>query len=354
MEMSSVSASAPMTLPPFGLGEVFTRWQFAPAVTVAVVVFAVLYLWGAARVRRRHPARPWPLLRTIPFLLGLVVIVLATQSGVGTYDDTLFYDHMIQHLMLIMVAPPLLVIGQPVTLLLHASRNPLHTWTKKALRSGPIHWITWPGFGVAAYAVTIVGTHLTSFMNLVMENDTVHNLEHVLYLVVGYIYFLPLLGHEPIRWKVSYPLRLFLLFIAMPVDAFTGVVLGSYGTDPFPPMEPRNWGPSALSDIHDGGAVMWVGGAAIMFVMIMTVFFGWTRETRPSGGMGWLETARRANMAARVEETVPEAVASKDSHSSHESSIDEDEEHLAAYNAYLARINQGGHASGGPGGRPPG
>jgi hypothetical protein len=60
--------------------------------------------------------------------------------------------------------------------------------------------------------------------------------------------------------------------------------------------------------------------------------------------MGWLETARRANMAARVEETVPEAVASQNSRSSHESSIDEDEEHLAAYNAYLSRINQGGHA----------
>src|ERR1700744_1086477 len=125
----------------------------------------------------------------------------------------------------------------------------------------------------------------------------------------------------------------------MPVTTFTGVVLGSYATDPFPPMAPRNWGPSTLSDIHDGGAEMWVGGAAIMFVLIMTVFFGWTRETRPSGGMGWLETGRRANLAARVEEAVPEAVASKNSHPSHDASIDEDEEHLAAYNAYLSRIN---------------
>ena len=180
-----------------------------------------------------------------------------------------------------------------MTLLLHASRNPLHTGVKKLVRSRPVQWLTWPVFGVVAYAATIVGTHLTNFMNLVTEHDAVHEAEHVLYLVVGYLYFLPLIGKEPIRWKVSYPLRLFLLFIAMPVDAFTGVVLGSYQTDPFVPMDPRSWGPSAVNDLHEGGAVMWIGGAAIMFVMIMVTFFQWTRETRPSVSMGWLESARQ-------------------------------------------------------------
>src|ERR1700749_4183758 len=193
-------------LPPFSLAEVVTRWQFAPVITAFVAVAAALYLWGVLRVRRRHPARPWPLYRTALFLSGLAVVVIATQSGIGRYDDVLFWDHMVQHLLLLMVAPPLLVVGQPVTLLLHASRNPLHTWTKRVLRSAPIRAITWPAFGMMAYAATIVGTHLTSFMNLVMENDNVHNLEHVLYLVVGYLYFLPLVGKEPIGWKVSYPL----------------------------------------------------------------------------------------------------------------------------------------------------
>src|SRR6202167_2073358 len=269
-------------LPPFGFSEVVSRWQFAPVVTGFVVVAAGLYLWGVLRVRRRHPARPWPLARTGLFLGGLAVVVIATESGIGRYDDVLFSDHMVQHLMLLMIAPPLLVVGQPVTLLLHASRNPLHTGVKKLVRSRPVQWLTWPVFGVVAYCATIVGTHLTDFMNLVTEHDAVHEAEHVLYLVVGYLYFLPLIGKEPIRWKVSYPLRLFLLFIAMPVDAFTGVVLGSYETHPFVPMEPRSWGPSAVNDLHQGGAVMWIGGAAIMFVMIMVTFFQWTRETRPA------------------------------------------------------------------------
>jgi cytochrome c oxidase assembly factor CtaG len=332
-------------LPPFSWGEAATNWQFAPIVTAFTALAAAAYLWGALRVRRRHPRRSWPLSRTIPFLLGLLVINLATQSGIGTYDDTLFWDHMIQHLMLIMVAPPLLVVGQPVTLLLHASRNPLHTGVKKLVRSRPVQWLTWPVFGVLAYIATIVGTHLTGFMNLVTEHDAVHQAEHVLYLFVGYLYFLPLIGREPVRWKVSYPLRLFLLFIAMPVDAFTGVVLGSYQTDPFVPMDPRSWGPSAVNDLHEGGAVMWIGGAAIMFMLIMVTFFQWSRETRPSAGMGWLESARRTNMAERIAEANPRAAVGNQavdrgtSGTTRNGDVDEDEDQLAAYNDYLARIN---------------
>jgi putative copper resistance protein D len=333
-------------LPPFSWAEAVSRWQFAPVVTVVTAVLAGLYLWGVVRVARRHPQRPWPVLRTASFLLGLLVVVVATQSGIGTYDGTLFWVHMVQHLLLIMVAPPLLVLGQPVTLLMHASRNPLHTWVKRIVRSGPVAWLTWPPFAVAAYAATIVGTHLTSFMNLVESSQAVHAAEHVLYLVVGYLYFLPLLGREPIRWKVSYPLRLFLLFIAMPVDAFTGVVLGSESSFPFHPMEPRSWGPSPVDDVHTGGAVMWIGGAAIMFVAIMVTFFEWSRETSPSGGMGWLESARRATLAERIgadaanagENTA--AIAEARARASREpGNVDEDDEQLAAYNAYLARLN---------------
>ena len=149
-------------LPPFGWQAVFTQWQAAPVVTVSVVVLAGLYLWGVVRVARRHPARPWPAWRTGMFLGGLAVVVLALQSGIGTYDDVLFWDHMVQHLMLIMVAPPLLIFGQPITLLLHASRNPLHTWVKRVLRSRVASFLTWPVFGFAAYAAAIARAHLTA------------------------------------------------------------------------------------------------------------------------------------------------------------------------------------------------
>jgi putative copper resistance protein D len=97
-----------------------------------------------------------------------------------------------------------------------------------------------------------------------------------------------------------------------------------------------------VQDLHDGGAVMWIGGAAIMFVLIMSVFFAWSRERRPSAGLGWLETARRVNLAAVTSEGVPpggpgapgavpvirESV-----------DVDADDASLQAYNAYLARLN---------------
>ncbi len=346
-----------MELPPFSLAEVATRWQFAPVVTGFVVVVAGLYLWGVLRVRWRHPARPWPLWRTGLFLAGLAVVVIATESGIGAYDRVLFWDHMILHLLLIMVAPPLLVVGQPITLLLHASRNPLHTWAKKAVRSPVVAALTFPPFGAVLYLATIVGTHLTSFENLVLTNPAVRNAELALYLVAGYLYFLPLIGREPIRWRVSYPSRIFLLFIAMPVDAFTGLILGSESTNPFPALatlRPR-WAPSALNDVHTGGAVMWVGGAAIMFALVLAVFFAWSRETRPDGGLGWLEVARRANLATLVSSHQDASASAGPSAGSTSGgggapprpapaqdtdSVDDDDEQLAAYNAFLARINK--------------
>jgi hypothetical protein len=130
------------------------------------------------------------------------------------------------------------------------------------------------------------------------------------------------------------------------VDAFTGVVLNSYQTDPFVPMEPRSWGPSAVNDLHQGGAVMWIGGAAIMFVLIMVTFFQWTRETRASAAMGWLETARRENMADRFAEAnsagaaSAQALGSAGGGAARNADVDEDEGQLAAYNEYLARINR--------------
>jgi cytochrome c oxidase assembly factor CtaG len=334
-------------LPQFGLSSVLTQWQFAPVVTAFVVLAAILYGWGVLRVARRHPARPWPPWRTAMFAAGLVVIVLATQSGIGAYDDLLYWDHMVQHLMLIMIAPPLLIFGQPITLLLHASRNPLHTWTKRLLRSPVAKFLTWPVFGVAAYTAAVVGAHLTPVATYVQRNQAAHDAEHALFLIIGYLFFLPILGHEPIRWRLSYPVRFVVLVLIMPVDTFTGLVLG-YGSSSSPgiPTGPRPaWAPSPVQDLHTGGAVMWVGGDALMFALMMLVLLMWSTDERAAlSGHGWFERARRENLATLV---ASHRVAASDGATSGSGNdaraprggIDDDE-HLAAYNAYLARLNR--------------
>jgi cytochrome c oxidase assembly factor CtaG len=338
-------------LPPFGWSAVLTQWQFAPIVSASVAIAAGLYGWGVLRVARRHPARPWPAWRTAMFGGGLAVVVIATQSGIGVYDDLLFWDHMVQHLMLIMVAPPLLITGQPITLLLHASRNPLHTWTKRVLRSKVATFLTWPVFGCIAYATAIAAAHLTGIANLVERNQTLHNTEHAVFLIVGYLFFLPIIGHEPIRWKLSYPIRFVILVLIMPVDTFTGLVLG-YGSASAPgvPSGPRPaWAPSPVQDLHLGGAVMWIGGDCLMFALMMLVFMMWSTDERAmSQGRGWFERARRENLATLVGSHPLAAGGSAGGAGGAgpaaalpegRGGIDDDE-HLAAYNAYLARLNQ--------------
>jgi cytochrome c oxidase assembly factor CtaG len=348
-------------LRPFSWSAVVTVWQFAPIVTSAVMILAGLYLWGVARVARRHPARRWPAWRTGMFLGGLAVVVLATQSGIGAYDDLLFWDHMVQHLMLIMIAPPLLIFGQPITLLMHASRNPLHSWAKRILRSRVVSFFTWPVFGCVAYTVAVIGAHLTGFANLVQTNQAVHDAEHALFLVVGYLFFLPILGHEPIRWRLTYPVRFVILVLVMPVDTFTGLMLG-YGTAGTPgvPAAPRPaWAPPPVSDLHSGGAVMWIGGDAIMFGLMMLVYLMWSLDDRAAtSGHGWLEAARRASLASLVAaHPAPGAGGGGGTEGANDGAgadagpapaavswegrggIDDDE-HLAAYNAFLARLNE--------------
>jgi cytochrome c oxidase assembly factor CtaG len=330
-------------LQPFGLSAVATQWQFAPVVTGAVAVSAIVYGWGVVRVARRHPARPWPLWRAALFGAGLLVIVIATQSGIGAYDDLLFYDHMIQHVMLLMVAPPLLIGGQPLTLLLHASRNPLHTWAKRVIRSRVASFLTWPVFGAVAYALAVVAAHLTAVASYTEQNQAWHDAEHAVFVVIGYLFFLPILGTEPIRWRLSYPIRLVLLVLLMPIDTFTGVVLGyASAGSPGAPAGPRpGWAPSPVSDLHSGGAVMWIAGDGIMFALMMIVFLMWARNEQVSlSGHSFFERARRENLATMVASNqLVTGVAEASPHAADGRTIDDDA-HLAAYNEYLARLNR--------------
>jgi putative copper resistance protein D len=138
------------------------------------------------------------------------------------------------------------------------------------------------------------------------------------------------------------------------VDAYTGVALGAEGRNPFPDLAQNRppWAPSPVNDVHIGGAIMWVAGAGLMFALMMTVFFAWSRETRAGGGLGWLEVARRANFATLVNShpdargaplSGPGVSGGPGTGAAQQVNIVEDvddDEALAAYNAFLARINK--------------
>ncbi len=331
--MSGPVALLPMhsgdAVPPLDAHQVLTSWQPTAVLDLALLVSMALYVWGMVRVDRRHPRHRWPWWRGLSFAAGLATIAVSVDSVIGAYDDLLFADHMVQHLLLISVAPPLLIAGRPALLLLHASRNPLHTWSKRVLRSRVMTWLTFPLVGAGLYTAVVVGTHLSSFMSLTLTHPLVHQGEHLLYLVAGYLFFLPIIGGEPIRWKLSFPAQFALLGYAMAVDAFTGVVLMQTDYVMFPEYgaEPRDWGPSLITDLHVGGAIMWVGGDVLMTVVLLVLVAQVVRGRRSMDNPRWLEQVR---VGALLGEEEAAAHPGRD--------VDDDEAAYQAYNRYLASL----------------
>ncbi len=228
-----------------------TTWQFVPLVSGPLLLFAVLYLAGTRAVTRRRPAASWPRTRTAAFLAGLIAVAVAIQGSDGVYDDVLLPAHMVQHLLLIMVAPPLLVYGRPVTLLLHATRNPWHGRVIRVVRSRTVAAVTWPPFCVLLYSSVVLATHLTP---LVLATGWPHDAEHLAYLVAGYLFFLPVVGSEPARWRPSVLARYLLLLAVMPADIVTGAAL----------MLTRPFGGYSAADVHVAGLLMLAGSELIM------------------------------------------------------------------------------------------
>ncbi len=340
----------PDPLPPLAGWRFASAWQLDAPMVLLVALLAGGYLAASRQVARAHRRRPWPRRHTAAVLTGLAVTVLATCSSIGVYDMSLFSVHMAQHLMLIMVAPPLLAAGRPITLLLHAVGNPWHRRVIRVLRSPAASVLLSPPVALVCYAATIVATHLSGLMDQVMNDVWLGQGEHLLYLGAGYVFFVLVFGDEPIRWRLSMPGRLMLVVVAMAVDTFVGLVL-LQTVHPIAMMPHPGWGASAVSDTHTGGAIMWFFGDGLMVALIVVLFRVWVRRPeyarRQSGS--WLERARLATFdghtAARPSPqdgggSSPDVGLGRGGRGQGgRSAFDDDEARLSAYNAWLAALN---------------
>jgi cytochrome c oxidase assembly factor CtaG len=267
---------ADAALPPLS-GHQFFSTEFDAVPIVLIVGALVGYIVGVRRVRRLHPRHPWPLGRTVAWVGALVVTGIAIFSFIGVYDGELFYDHMVQHLLLIMVAAPLYALGAPLKLAWWSTDGRAHQLVTKALRSSLARLLDHPLVAFALYAVMIPVTHLTSLYNLTLEHEEIHNLEHLLFLVIGYLFWRQIFTGEFSAHRVYPGLRLALLAFAIPVDTFTGLSLASSTHEIFPAYLTlhRTWGPSRVADLHDGGVIMWVGGDTLMFLPMIPLALQW-------------------------------------------------------------------------------
>lgn len=313
----------------------FTTWTFATWWNVATLLAALAYGLGLARLRRRRHAR-WPLRRTAAFATGLVAWAVAMNSSVAVYSHALFTMHMVQHLMLIMVVPALLICGKPLQLVVDLDGTGR---AERVLRGRTVGYLTHPALTLVLYAVVLVATHLTPFMQVMLTVPGLHDAESALYLVTGYLTFLPMIGFEPIRWgRLAYPLRLFAAMMAMAPDTGIGVILMTADDPLFPAYGMRDWGFSALTDQRVGGAIMWFFGDGIMALFAIVLVGMWRRAPSSQAGFGtWLESARRhalAGTSSHGETSAGTDAAAMES----TDDVDEDERARRAYNAMLARL----------------
>jgi cytochrome c oxidase assembly factor CtaG len=263
-------------LPPL-VGHQFTSTQFAFVPEAMLVAALVLYLWGVKRNNALHPRHRWPVGKTVAWVSALFTTGIAIFSFVGVYDGELFWDHMAQHLLLIMVAAPLFALGSPLDLAWRATSGTAHLVVTEALRSPVAKFFGHPAVAFVLYAVLIPVSHLTSWYNLTLEHENVHNAEHLAFLVVGYLFWRQVFGSDPNAYRLHPALQFFYLFLAIPIDTFTGLSLAGASHEIFPAYfaTHRAWGPSYVNDLHIGGSIMWVVGDTLMLWPMIPVALRW-------------------------------------------------------------------------------
>lgn len=248
-----------------------TGWQSDPLVLVAygiMFALAALYVLGIWRLASR--GRHWSNWRTASFLSGLLVVVISIGSGVGYYDDYVFTDHVVQHLLLMSMAPPLLALGAPITLLLQTSARKVKSVTLRILHSRPVRVISHPAVTLALAVGTMYVYFLTPLYPYSLAHPLFHDYTHLHFLLVGCLYWWPLVGVDPMPSRLSYPARLGALGVAIPFNAFLGVVIMNMSQT----IAPQH----TLADTHMGGAVMWAFSEVFTIGAIAILFSRWSRS----------------------------------------------------------------------------
>jgi putative membrane protein len=253
-------------------------WTFEPAVVLPLLAAALGWLRIVQRIDQAHPANPVPRRRTVAFLAGLAAIAAALLSGIDRYDTTLFSIHMVQHVLLTLVAAPLIVLGAPITTLLRAATpNVRRTVILPILHSRVLRIVSFPLVSWLLFAAVMWGSHFSPLFNAALEDPAVHDLEHALFLGAGLLFWWPAVGLDPSPWRMPHPVRAMYVFLQMPQNTFlavtilnsTVVLYAHYATTV------RTWGPSVLEDQQIAGGVMWLSGDILFLTGLAGILAGW-------------------------------------------------------------------------------
>ncbi|MEO8251679.1 MAG: cytochrome c oxidase assembly protein [Chloroflexota bacterium] len=267
------------TPPPPSFPAVLLEWRFEPIVLAGLAAATIGWWLLARQVASAHAGHPHPRWRVLSLPAGLAVIGIALTSPIEAYEGQLFSVHMFQHMLLELVAAPLILLGAPATLALRAASPSVRRGLLAVLHSRVVAVLSFPLLAWLLFAAVNWGWHFSTLYNDALEISWLHDVQHLVFLGAGLLFWWPVIGADPARWRLPHPLRLFYLFLAMPQNSFLGIALMSAPTSLYAHYltNLRTWGPTPLVDQNVGGMLMWVGGDVVFLTAMGLVVAAWAR-----------------------------------------------------------------------------
>jgi putative membrane protein len=248
------------------------RWSIHPSTVIGIAALGALYLWGVRRTKTAPPPS-----QKIYFFSGLLLMFASLNGPLHDLsDDYLFSAHMVQHLLLTLAVPPLLLAGVPGELL----RRPL---SNKYVR--PVaRFFTGARIAFVTFNVVIAAWHLPPLYNAAMAHHSIHIVEHLMFMVAAVLMWWPLMSQLPELPRLAYPgqmLYAFLMSIPMSIIAVY-IAMSDHVLYPAYAAAPRVLPLSPLEDQLLGALIMWIPGGIIFYIIMTVVFFKWNARGEDS------------------------------------------------------------------------
>ena len=255
-----------------GLDFWLTRWNWDPGIVIGTALIVGLYLYAIGPLRKRHGFESARKGQIVAFMLGVGLMFLSLVSPLDELGDSyLFSAHMVQHLFLTIVGPPLLLIGTPEWFI-----RPI---TRSRTLFAILRFLTLPAIAFVIFNADFFLWHAPALYDATLENQNIHILEHLTFIIFGLLNWWPIFSPSKDLPRLSIGGQILYLFLSgMPV-----VLLGA-GLTFAPPLyapyiaAPRVWGISAATDQQLGGLIMWVPGNIIYIIIMSVLFLRWMQN----------------------------------------------------------------------------
>jgi putative membrane protein len=245
-------------------------WSIHPSTVIGIAALGAIYIWRARQASAGETLSPW---RKLSFFSSLFVMFASLNGPIHDLSDTyLFSAHMVQHLLLTMLLPPLMIVGIPGWML-----RPL---IQRRVIGAVARRLTKPAVCFVVFNLTIAVWHIPFFYNAAMDNHNIHIVEHLMFMAAAVMMWWPLTSQLPELPRLSYPgqmLYSFLMTIPMSVVAVY-ITMADDILYPAYSSAPRITALTPADDQLLGGLIMWIPGGIIVMIIMTVVFFRWAQR----------------------------------------------------------------------------